>query len=53
MKKVIVATSIYNPTEATRKFCEKSGWDFILIADRKTPIDGYRDLEKQHTRCFD
>lgn len=48
MKKVIVATSIYNPTEATRKFCQKSDWDFIMIADRKTPIDGYLELEKQH-----
>lgn len=49
MKKVIVATSIYEPTEATKKFCQKEGWDFIMIADRKTPVEGYLDLEKQHS----
>ncbi len=46
MKKVIVATSIYEPTLATKKFCEKSDWDFILIADKKTPVGGYEELEK-------
>jgi hypothetical protein len=37
MKKIIVSTSINNPTEAIKKFDEISGWDLIVVGDHKTP----------------
>jgi hypothetical protein len=37
MKKIIVSTSINNPTEAIKKFDEISGWNLIVVGDHKTP----------------
>lgn len=46
---VIVTTTINEPTVATIKFCELteslSGWEFLIVGDRKTPHDSYRALE--------
>lgn len=46
-KKAIVTTTIYEPSDATLRFCEKEDWTFIIIGDLKTPHDSYRKLEKQ------
>ena len=48
MKKVIVTTTINEPTEATKKFCQKKDWAFIIVGDTKTPHQSYRDLEKTY-----
>lgn len=40
MKKVIVTTTINEPTEAIRKFDSMENWDLVVIGDRKTPA-GY------------
>ncbi|OIO08576.1 MAG: hypothetical protein AUJ52_07875 [Elusimicrobia bacterium CG1_02_63_36] len=39
MKKIIVATTINQPTEAIRKFDALDGWELIVIGDKKTPKD--------------
>ena len=44
----IVSTSIYRPTEATIKYCEK-GWPMIMIGDKKTPESCYFDLSKKYS----
>ena len=49
MPNFIVSTSIYEPTEATVKFCQKAGWQFIMVSDKKTPVDSYRELEKNYS----
>jgi|WetSurMetagenome_2_1015567.scaffolds.fasta_scaffold01139_9 hypothetical protein len=46
--KAIVTTTIYEPTEATIKFCQKKDWTFIIVGDLKTPHDSYRALEKKY-----
>ncbi len=48
MSNFIVSTSIYEPTEATVKFCQKNDWQFIMVADKKTPVASYKNLEKQY-----
>lgn len=48
MKKAIVTTTIYSPTEATKKFCNfclENDWDFYIIGDLKTPDEEYENLE--------
>jgi hypothetical protein len=53
MKKIIVTTTIYPPTEATEKFIQIKDWDnFIIIGDQKTPHDIYRDIEKNHSNII-
>ncbi len=37
MKKYIVITSIFQPTEAVRKFALMSDWHLIVVGDLKTP----------------
>jgi hypothetical protein len=37
VKKFVVITSIYSPTEAVRRFAEQADWQTIVVADRKTP----------------
>jgi hypothetical protein len=39
MKKFIVTTTINPPTEAIEKYDRKSGWQLIVIGDKKTPKD--------------
>lgn len=53
MKKFIVTTTIYTPSDATLKFCkisEGKGWHFIIVGDTKTPHQDYRDLENEYSR---
>ena len=47
-KKIIVTTTINPPTEATLKFCQKPGWEFIIVGDKKTPHAAYEALQKQY-----
>jgi len=47
MNKFIITTTINKPTIATLKFCEiadKKDFYFIIVGDKKTPHDFYRDL---------
>jgi hypothetical protein len=44
-KKFIVITTIYEPTEATRRFCALPGWQVIVVGDLKTPHAAYADLD--------
>lgn len=37
MKKFIVITSIFSPTEAAKKFAKFKDWQLIVVGDRKTP----------------
>lgn len=37
MKKFIVITSIFSPTEAIKKFARLKDWQLIVVGDRKTP----------------
>ena len=39
MKKVIVTTTIYHPTEAIEKFDNMKDWTLVVIGDMKTPKD--------------
>lgn len=39
MKKTIVITSIFPPTEAVRAFAQAPGHDLIVVGDKKTPPD--------------
>ena len=45
MKKFIVTTTIYEPTKAMLKFCEMKDWTLIVVGDKKTPHNLYRDLD--------
>lgn len=44
MKKIIVTTTIYEPTLATKKFSEMEGWELVVVGDTKTPHESYRKL---------
>lgn len=44
MKKIIVTTTINPPTEALKRFSKMDGWDLVVVGDRKTPHDAYRDF---------
>lgn len=44
MKKFIVTTTINKPTEATIKFSQKEGWTLVVVGDKKTPHDHYKDV---------
>jgi hypothetical protein len=48
-RKVIITTTINSPTGATKRFCEKKDFDFIIVGDKKTPHDEYLFLEKKYT----
>ncbi len=48
MKKIIVTTTINEPTEATLKYCQKKDWDFIIVGDTKTPHNSYISLQKKY-----
>ncbi|HYD35469.1 MAG TPA: STELLO glycosyltransferase family protein [Vitreimonas sp.] len=39
MKKYIVITSIFQPTEAVQKFAALKDWHLIVVGDKKTPTD--------------
>ena len=44
MKKFIVTTTIQDPTEATLRFSKKKGWTLIVVGDKKTPHNSYKNL---------
>jgi hypothetical protein len=48
MKKIIVTTTIYPPSEATLKFSSMTDWEFLIVGDLKTPHGLYKQLEKKH-----
>jgi hypothetical protein len=37
MKKFIIITSIFEPTEAVKKFAEIDGWQLVVVGDKKSP----------------
>lgn len=39
MKKAIVITSIFNPTEAVIAFSKMKDYELIVVGDKKTPVD--------------
>ncbi len=39
MKKTIVITSIYPPTEAIRQFAQQADFNLLVVGDKKTPLD--------------
>lgn len=39
MKKFIIITSIFPPTEAVKKFAKISEWQLIVVGDKKTPLN--------------
>lgn len=45
VNKYIVTTTIYEPTEATKRFAAMEGWKMIVVGDKKTPHDSYKDLD--------
>lgn len=40
----IILTTIYEPTEATKRFSEMYGWKLIVVGDKKTPHNSYKDI---------
>ena len=46
MKKVIVTTTINEPTEAIEKYDSLKDWELVVIGDKKTP-KGYK-LKRGH-----
>ena len=53
MRKFIIITSIFEPTEAVRSFACKEGYKLVVVGDKKTPSDWHCDdvdflsIEKQ------
>ena len=45
MKKYIVTTTIQSPTKATIKYSEMSDWQLVVVGDKKTPENEYRDID--------
>lgn len=46
MKKFIVTTSIYEPSDATLKFSTMEDWTLIVVGDKKTPHESYKNLSR-------
>jgi hypothetical protein len=51
MKKIIVTTTISPPTEASWEYSHMEGWEYIVVADKKTPIDFYSMLNCNIFTC--
>tara|TARA_Y100001935_G_scaffold248077_1_gene244797 strand:- start:13690 stop:14601 length:912 start_codon:yes stop_codon:yes gene_type:complete len=45
MNKIIVTTTINEPTEATLKFASMHDWHVVIAGDTKTPHDKYENLQ--------
>lgn len=41
--KVVVTTTINNPTEALERFAQTKGWTLVVVMDKKTPSDKIRN----------
>ncbi len=58
MKKTIVITSIFNPTEAVISFSKLNNYQLIVVGDKKTPSDWhcenveYISVHQQETSAF-
>ena len=50
MKKVIVTTTINNPTKAIDLFESMHDWELVVIGDKKTPVD-YKLKNGQYISC--
>ena len=48
VKKLIVTTTINSPTEATKGYDKIEGWDFLVVGDKKTPHDEYKNYNYLH-----
>ena len=48
MVNTIVTTTIYSISEATKKFASFKNWNFIIVADKKTPHNEYIEFEKEN-----
>lgn len=48
MKKCIVTTTIYTPSEATLKYAMMEDWEFLIVGDQKTPHKDYDDLSYKY-----
>jgi hypothetical protein len=42
--KFIVTTTIFEPSKAVKLFADLSGWQLIVVGDKKTPHDSYRAM---------
>lgn len=45
MNKIIVTTTINEPTEATLKFASMTDWHLVVVGDTKTPHNSYKELK--------
>lgn len=45
MNKIIVTTTIQAPTEATKRYSKIPGWHLVVVADKKTPFEQYKDID--------
>lgn len=45
MKKFIVTTTIYEPSEATKLFSKMKDWTLIVVGDNKTPHSSYAKID--------
>ena len=43
--KFIVTTTIQSPTEATIRFSKKKDWNLIVVGDKKTPSQDYKNID--------
>jgi len=48
MKNIIVTTTIYNISEALKKFVTFKEWYLIIVGDKKTPHEDYINFEKKN-----
>jgi len=48
MDNIIVTTTIYTISEATKKFSSFKDWYLIIVGDKKTPHDEYIEFEKEN-----
>ena len=44
MKKIIVTTTINQPTKALKRFSKFNDWELIVIGDLKTPHNSYENF---------
>jgi hypothetical protein len=49
MKKIIVTTTIYNPSNALHKYASFNEWEMIIVGDLKTPHKLYETFCKTYT----
>jgi hypothetical protein len=50
--KFIVTTTIYSPSPALLKFVSFSEWTTIIVGDKKTPEEPYKNLQETHTNVL-